>query len=300
MEKYYITWAELETRAHALYHDWSKRGLCNQSGPLKVWGVPTGGSIVAGLVFAKLTGVVAVQNPADCDIMVDDIVDSGSTQGTWQAQYDRPFYALVNKIKHKGDKELGWITFPWESQKGENADIEDNLTRVLQYIGEDPTREGLLETPARIVKSYKTLFGGYKADVPGLFKTFAEGACDEMVLLKNIEFYSTCEHHMIPFHGKCHIAYIPNGKVIGISKLSRLLEAYARRMQIQEKLCQQVTEAINKYLDPLGAACVIEAQHLCMTARGVQKQNAVMVTSSLTGAFKENGPTREEFYSLIK
>ena len=127
----------------------------------------------------------------------------------------------------------------------------------------------------------------------------SEGACKDMVLLKNIEFYSTCEHHMLPFYGKCHIAYIPNGKVIGVSKLARLMEIYSRRLQIQERIGQQITQALEKYLQPLGSACIIEAQHFCMTSRGVEKQNAKMVTSSLTGNFL-NQETRQELMALIK
>jgi GTP cyclohydrolase I len=170
---------------------------------------------------------------------------------------------------------------------------------MLEHIGEDPKREGLLETPARVVKSWKALFGGYGIDPAGVFKTFSEGACDEMVLLRDVEFYSTFEHHIIPFHGTASIAYIPNKKVIGVSKLVRLLEVYARRLQIQERLCQQVTAALDQYLQPLGSACVLNAQHMCMTARGVQKQGSRMVTSSLTGVFKTNPQTRAEFLQLV-
>ncbi len=130
-------------------------------------------------------------------------------------------------------------------------------------------------------------------------KTFEDGSCDEVVLLKDIEFVSHCEHHMLPFLGKAHIAYIPNGKVLGVSKLARLLEIYSRRLQIQERLCQQITTALDEHLKPLGSACVIEAQHLCMVARGVQKQNSVMVTSSLTGVFRDKGEARSELLDMI-
>ena len=177
--------------------------------------------------------------------------------------------------------------------------LGENIKDLLFALGEDPTREGLLETPARILKSYNTLFGGYEQDPKDVLKTFEEGACDQMVMLKDIEFYSTCEHHMIPFHGKATIAYIPNGKVVGISKLSRLLEVFARRMQIQERIGDQVTDSLMEMLDCKGAICVLEAQHLCMTARGVQKQNAVMVTSSIRGCFNDS-TLRNEFLSLKK
>lgn len=171
---------------------------------------------------------------------------------------------------------------------------------MIKYIGEDPEREGLIETPKRVIKSFNTIYGGYGQDPKDVFRIFKDGKCDDMVILKDIEFFSTCEHHMLPFFGKAHIAYIPDKSVIGISKLARLLEIYARRLQIQERICQQVTTALMKYLKPIGAACIMEAQHFCMTSRGVQKQNSVMITSSLTGEFKENAEARSELMSLIK
>ena len=178
--------------------------------------------------------------------------------------------------------------------------IESCLVDVMEYIGEDTTREGLLETPKRIRKSWDKLYGGYQMDPKDLLKTFDKETYDQMVLLKDIEFYSTCEHHMLPFFGKAHIAYIPRKKVIGVSKLARLLEIYARRMQIQERIGEQVTTFLTKELKAKGAACVIEAQPFCMTSRGVEKQNAKMVTSSLKGAFLKEPETREELYSMIK
>lgn len=193
-----------------------------------------------------------------------------------------------------------WVDFWWE-QKGDVFDnVESHIKRLMQYIGEDTNREGLKETPARVVKSWDKIYGGYNQDPADVMKTFTEGACDEMVILKDIELYSMCEHHMIPFVGVAHIAYIPNGKVIGISKLARLLEIFARRLQIQERIGTQVVDALNEHLAPLGAACIIEAQHMCMTARGVEKQRAVTITSAMTGVFKENAITRQELMTLIK
>ena len=176
----------------------------------------------------------------------------------------------------------------------------DNIRRILEYIGENPNREGLVETPKRILKSYDRLFGGYKQKPEDLLKTFEEGACSEMVVLKDIQFYSTCEHHMLPFFGVAHVAYIPNGKVVGISKLARLVDMYARRMQIQERIGTQVVDTIMSLLDAKGAACIIQAQHFCMTARGVENQTAKMVTSALRGAFLENATTRMEFMQMIR
>lgn len=174
------------------------------------------------------------------------------------------------------------------------------IRAMITTIGESPEREGLKETPKRVINSWKELYSGYHVDPESVMTTFQEGTCDEMVLLKDIELYSMCEHHLLPFFGKAHIAYIPNGRVIGISKLARLLEIYSRRLQIQERIGEQVTAALMKYLDPKGAACIIEAKHLCMMARGIQKQNSVMVTSSLKGAFLNELSAKNELTRLIR
>lgn len=179
--------------------------------------------------------------------------------------------------------------------------IEDAVRFILTAIGEDPyNREGLIETPSRVAKAYNELFAGYKMNPASVFKHFDADGCDQMVLLKDIEIYSTCEHHMLPFFGKAHIAYIPNKRVIGVSKLARLMDIFARRMQIQERIGEQITSSLMEYLQPKGAACVIEAQHFCMKARGVGKQHSIMVTSSLKGCFLEEPETRSEFFNLIK
>lgn len=176
-----------------------------------------------------------------------------------------------------------------------NIYIED----IIKVIGDDPYREGLIETPDRVVKSWAHLFSGYNKDPKDIFKVFADGRCDEMVILKDIEFYSTCEHHMIPFFGKISIGYIPNGKVIGVSKLARLVEIYARRLQVQERLVGQIADDIMKYLEPKGCMVIAEAKHLCMVARGVEKQNSVMITNAIRGNFKEQ-VVRDEFLKMIK
>lgn len=178
-------------------------------------------------------------------------------------------------------------------------DAQDLIREIIDLIGDDPDREGLLETPKRVIKSWDQLFSGYKQDPADIMKTFTEGSCDEMVILKDIEFYSTCEHHMIPFFGKISIGYIPNGKVLGISKLARLVEIYARRLQIQERLVTDIADTIMKYLQPKGCMVVCEAKHLCMVARGVQKQNSIMVTNAVRGNFKEQ-VVKEEFLKMIK
>lgn len=180
-------------------------------------------------------------------------------------------------------------------QEAQNA-----IVKLLKLAGEDVEREGLLETPKRVVEAYKFLLSGYNQNPNDLMKTFDGSGCNEMVLLKNLEFYSLCEHHILPFYGHVHLSYIPNERVIGVSKLARIVEMFARRLQIQEKLGEQITDCIMDGLKPKGAGCIIQASHLCMRMRGVQKQESVMVTSSLKGVFLTNEKTRAEFLSLIK
>lgn len=187
-----------------------------------------------------------------------------------------------------------------ETRTTTSQNIQDNIKEILKYIGEDPEREGLKDTPKRIEKSWGKLFGGYKHKPEDVLSTvFKEGACDEMVILKDIEFYSTCEHHFLPFYGKIHIGYIPKEKVVGVSKLSRLVEVFARRLQIQERLTTQIADSLVKALGCEGVIVVAEAQHLCMTARGVEKQKALMITSAIRGIFKQP-EARNEFLQLIK
>ncbi len=178
--------------------------------------------------------------------------------------------------------------------------IESKLKDMIEFIGDDPNREGLKETPKRIVNSWKELFSGYQKNPEDIFKVFEEGACDEMVILKNIDFFSTCEHHWICFSGQISVGYIPDGKVIGVSKLARLVEIYSRRLQIQERMTSQIADTLMEYLQPKGVMVMCKAKHFCMMARGVKKQNTEMITSAVRGSFKNQKETREEFLNLIK
>ena len=177
--------------------------------------------------------------------------------------------------------------------------IEKLAKQLLIEIGEDPQREGLKKTPKRIAKSFEKLFGGYNKDPKDLLTEFDGENYDEMIICKNIDFYSTCEHHMQPFFGTVQIGYVPDKKIIGISKLPRIVEIFSRRMQNQERLTMQIAQTLNELLKPKGVGVVIEARHLCMLARGVEKQNATMSTSSFTGIFKKKTKTRSEFLRLI-
>jgi len=304
--------------AHFLSHVY---GIPQVSSAL-IAGIPRGGEALAKklgeITGQNVTMIGSLPNAHDHDwkdtilIVVDDVVDSGTTMSFWKKELRNiPFLKTVFVALHKKPKSSfapdfvchetsEWIHYWWEGDFVEDS-IKDSVIRQLQYVGEDVKREGLIDTPSRVVKSWGKLYGGYKEDPTKILATtFAEGSCDEMVILKSIEIYSTCEHHMLPFFGKCHIGYLPDKKVVGVSKLARLMECFSRRLQIQERLCQQITKAMDDCLRPRGSACVIEAQHFCMTSRGVEKQNSIMVTSSLTGVFRESKETRQEFLSIIK
>src|SRR5437773_6333765 len=174
--------------------------------------------------------------------------------------------------------------------------MQELIRRLLAEMGEDPTREGLLDTPKRVEKAFKFLTSGYDADIDQVLNN-ALFAVDysEMVIVKDVDFYSLCEHHLLPFFGKCHVAYIPTTKVIGLSKIPRLVEVFSRRLQVQERLTNQIAETIRDKVSPLGVAVVMEATHLCMSMRGVEKQNSVAITSAMLGSFREHSRTRMEF-----
>lgn len=183
--------------------------------------------------------------------------------------------------------------------KGEET-IADLVRKMLTLIGEDPNREGLRRTPERFEKAFRYLTSGYRQDPEKLLNGAMFSVCyDNMVVVKDIELYSLCEHHLLPFLGKCHVAYIPNKKVVGLSKIARLVNMYARRLQIQERLTSQIAKAIEEKLSPEGVGVVVEARHLCMVMRGVEKQHSAAMTSAMLGAFRENKQTRDEFLSLI-
>lgn len=177
--------------------------------------------------------------------------------------------------------------------------IEKAVREILLAIGEDPDREGLLKTPNRVARAYAELMAGLRIDPKKHLKTVFHERYDEVVLLRDIEFHSLCEHHLLPFMGRAHVAYLPDGKVVGLSKLARLVEGFARRPQVQERLTGQIADALMEELNPLGAACVVEATHTCMTIRGARKPGSLMVTSALRGIFKENASSRAEVLSLM-
>lgn len=179
--------------------------------------------------------------------------------------------------------------------------LEEAVREILRHIGEDPGREGLLATPQRVARTFEFLTSGYRQDVDQLLNgALYEVTYDEMVIVKDIEIFSLCEHHLLPFVGRCHVAYVPSKKVVGLSKIPRLVDVFARRLQVQERLTSQIAEAIMQKINPLGVGVVIEAKHLCMIMRGVEKQNSVAVTSAMLGVFRDDPKTREEFLSLVR
>lgn len=266
-----------------------------------IYGIPRGGYAIAielGKAL-KLPVITDEEEITSKTLIVDDLIDSGKTL----AQYpnNKKAVLLVKNGKKKqvdyfGAEADGWIKFPDESEN----EVQDHITRVMQYIGEDTSREGLIETPKRVQRAIDEIFAGYKQNPKDLMKTFTQGTCKEMVILKNCEFYSTCEHHMFPFFGHISIGYIPNKKVIGISKLARLVDLYSKRMQIQERMTTQIADTIMKELDALGVYVVCEGVHFCMRSRGVKKQDASMITSAVRGIFKKDPKARQEFLTLIK
>ncbi len=202
---------------------------------------------------------------------------------------------MSEKIKHTEELALTEI-----AQVEKSETIADLVRRMLPLIGEDPERDGLRHTPERFEKALRYLTQGYQQDQEKILNGAMFSVCyDQMVLVKDIEVYSLCEHHMLPFFGKCHVAYIPDKKVVGLSKIPRLVNMFSRRLQIQERLTNQIATAIQQKIAPLGVGVVIEARHMCMVMRGVEKQNSQTVTSAMLGAFRENVQTREEFLSLV-
>lgn len=264
---------------------------------IRLYGVPRGG-IPAAYAVASMLGkgamVGIVPNPDSADVIIDDIIDSGATRSRYP---NKPFFALVNKLEV--DRDHGWVVFPWEQTNEVDESATDIPLRLLQRLGEDPNRDGLRDTPSRVVRSWETLYSGYNQDPKELLRVFDnEERYDQMVILRDIEYYSMCEHHMLPFFGKAHIAYIPKDKVLGVSKMARLVDCFSRRLQIQERLTQQIADFLFTELDARGVAVYLEGQHLCMMARGVQKQGSVMVTCAIRGAFAEKDAARMEFLLL--
>lgn len=261
-----------------------------------VYGVPRGGVPVA--LYLAGQGFTLVDSPERADLIVDDIYDSGRTAARYKALLPHiPFHCMV-------DKRLSiwagsWVVLPWEVGD-RDASADDIVVRLLEFIGEDPTREGLRETPQRVLKAWREWGQGYQIDPKSVLKCFEDGAqgVDEMVLVTDIPVVSKCEHHLADITGVAHVGYIPNGKIVGLSKLARLVDLFSRRLQVQERLTNQIADALQDGLDPKGVGVIIRANHACMSTRGVKIQGSLTTTSALRGALRENTAARLEFLNL--
>lgn len=295
-----ITWSGVLYLSERLFSRIRDDARVPKNRTLTAYPIPRGGIFAVQALCRIVPTLVITDNPSKADFFIDDIIDSGKTRTAYSTRYPlKPFFVLVDKQRNQI---TDWVSFPWERMSNEQGP-EENIRRIIQHIGDDPNREGLKETPARVVKSYQELFSGYQyktdEDIEQVLKVFEEGACDEMVILKNIPFFSHCEHHFLGFSGRAHVSYLPDGRIIGLSKLARIVDIFARRLQIQERLTTQVTQTLDRFLIPKGSACLIESSHSCMECRGVRKNGSTMVTSSLTGDFRKP-EVRAEFFSLIK
>jgi GTP cyclohydrolase IA len=269
-KKLNITWKDIKAKVAEL--DPTK----------KYYGVPAGGQPIAALLNP-------VDTPEEADYIIDDLIESGATRARYN-QYNKPFIALYDKTKEHQDK---WLVFPWENKE---EPLEDNVLRLLQHFDPNPTREGLKDTPKRYIKFLREFLEPKEFN----FTAFdAEGA-DEMIIQTNIPFYSLCEHHLAPFFGVANVAYIPNDKIVGLSKLARVVDLYANRFQNQERITTQIAERLMKELNPKGVAVSMKAQHLCMCMRGVKKHDTWTTTSKMVGCFKEEHECRNEFLNYIK
>ena len=260
----------------------------------RAYGVPRGGAIVAGLL-AALGKVVVVERPEDAHLVVDDLVDSGRTLERFR---EASTWVMVDKPR---ENLLGtWVRFPWEEP--DEVNLSHHAAHLLQGIGADLRVDGLRETPRRLVSSLRELTRGYEVDPSTYLRTTFAATYDEMVVVRSIPFYSLCEHHVLPFHGTATVGYLPKpgGRIVGLSKIARVVRAYARRLQVQERMTEEVARCVFETLDAKGAGVVVEARHLCMEARGVETPGAPTVTSCLLGHFRESPSARAEFLSLAR
>lgn len=277
-----------------------------------VYGIPRGGIAVAGLVDLPMFDL-PLHSPTPLMIaehataqgksvlIVDDIVDSGKTAERFMG-LNLQFDALFRKphspalFAPNARETSDWIEFPWEVNE---AGPEDSVRRLLEYIGEDPTREGLLDTPKRVVKAFREMTEGLHIDPRGVLGTVFNETSDEMVVVKGIRFSSMCEHHLLPFTGTAAVGYVPDKQVVGLSKIPRLVEAFAKRPQVQERMTNQISKTLIDVLKPLGVGVVVKAHHSCMGCRGVRQPDAEMITSSMLGCMREQPESREELLRFI-
>jgi GTP cyclohydrolase I len=288
-----VTWTHVDAQAKRIANRNVGRVIAD------VYGIPTGGAPIALMVARHLALPLADEPTPGKTLVVDDLVDSGTTlrsyasrgfitDAAWRKAYSPPDLAPYAEVAD------GWIAFPWEKDDG---DPTDAVLRLIQHIGDDPTRDGLLDTPKRVTKAYRELTSGYNDDPADILSTTFDVTYDQMVVVRDLPFTSLCEHHMLPFTGRATIAYVPGDRVVGLSKLARLLDCYSRRLQVQERLTNEIASAIQQHLRPQGVGVVLSATHSCMALRGVRKAGD-MVTSSMLGVLRTNAEARAELMSL--
>jgi GTP cyclohydrolase I len=268
-----------------------------------VYGVPHGGYVPAAIVAGTL-GVPLVDEPRRRTLIVDDLVDSGATMRRLVDDHPECWADALYRKPHsptgfapKAKQVSGWLVFPWEQIQAV-AGPEDAVVRLLEFIGEDPGRPGLTDTPGRVIRSFAEMTAGYGVDVAELLSRTFDDRCDEMVLVRDIDFTSLCEHHLLPFTGVASVGYVPGERVVGLSKIARLVDVYARRLQVQERMTVEIAAALDLHLSPRGVGVVVRARHSCMGCRGVRKPSAEMVTSALLGVFRDKPEARSEFLAL--
>jgi len=292
MTKRMITINEVTEQARAV----AKTLLFNGKGQPKLFGVPRGGIPAVYAVAAQMPFATVVETVEAADIIIDDIYDSGKTRDRYP--HNKPFFALFDKREPPWHRQ--WLVMPWEATGDNDASADDIIVRLLQYIGEDPTRGGLLETPKRVLKAWKEWATGYDLKPEDVLKTFEDGAkgFDELVIVHNIPVVSKCEHHLADIIGHAHVGYIPKGKIVGLSKLARVVDMFSRRLQVQERLTVQIADCLVDHLQPVGVGVLIRATHACMSTRGVKVHGSVTTTSAMRGALIKKPAARKEFIDL--
>lgn len=251
---------------------------------------------------SDLYQLIPTNSIEEADVIIDDLVDSGKTFSQLRQKIAGTF-PLFTALIHKGEPgwPLGeWLVWPWEETS--EGSIDDAFTRLLQFVGEDPTRPGLVDTPKRMTKAWEEWTSGYKTDPASVIRTFEDGAevYDEMVHVAHIPLYSHCEHHMAPFYGEVAFAYIPNKKIVGLSKFSRLVDVFGRRLQVQERLTAQIIDTFCEIIQPIGAGITVSARHFCMESRGVCKPGIVTTTNRFKGVLKDDTSARMEYLHLTR
>jgi len=288
----HVTWEEVRKEAERIAKRWDGQVF-------SVYGIPQGGAPLA-VMISEILKIPMIQEPqlGMGTLVIDDLIDSGRTMKKYFGQFkiDAGFRKPHSPTHYAPDARLidDWISFPWEKNDGAPT---DGIARLIEYIGEDPSREGLIDTPERVLKAFKEQTEGYALDPKEILSTTFDVECNEMVLLRSIPFSSLCEHHLLPFTGTIDLAYIPGKRVVGLSKLARLVDVYGKRLQVQERMTQQIRQAIDDHLSPQGAACIVRGHHSCMSLRGIKKPGE-MITSSFSGRFRTDSATRAEFLDL--